>query len=294
MSKNRFAVAAVGAVLVLAAPGLAGQTPAIVSRTGGTLFESYYGGSSGDVVGFRFLTGVDMTVTDLGVWYDNGNLDSPHRVGIWRRSDEALLAEVTVDATGTLIDEWYYAPLASALALVADEVYIAGALYGFLDGDSYLSAPSSLTFDGISKTTGVYPAATNLGFVFPAIASPPTNLARLGPNFLWEPAGGSGVDLTFSGKCPGMGTFDVSGATPDSRVALVYGFGTGPTTIPNTFPCAGTVLDLGAPNLDHIVIFTDANGDGTYSTFLPDSACGAVKVQALDLATCAVSFVRAP
>ena len=290
MSKSLFA--AVGAALVLTAPYVAAQTPAVVSRTGGSQFGSYYGGNPGDVVGFRFTADVDMTVTDLGVWYDLGALDSPHQVGIWRDSDEALLAEATVDATGTLIGEWYYAPLASSIDLVAGERYTAGALYDSADGDTYISSPSALELDGISDTNGVYPEATSLGFVYPALDS--TNLARLGPNFLWEPAGGGGLELTVSGNCPGTTTFDVSGATPNGNVALVYGFGDGPTTIPSTFPCAGTVLNVGNPNLDNRVVSADANGNATLSTFVPGAACGAVNVQALDVTTCAVSNVVNP
>jgi len=106
--------------------------------------------------------------------------------------------------------------------------------------------------------------------------------------------GGGGIDLAFSGNCPGTGTFDVTGATPNGNVALVYGFGAGPTTIPNTFPCAGTVLNVGNPNLDNRVISADANGNATLSTFIPTVACGAVNVQALDVTSCAVSNVVTP
>ena len=106
--------------------------------------------------------------------------------------------------------------------------------------------------------------------------------------------GGANLRLAFSGNCPGTGTFDVIGATPSGNVALVYGFGDGPTTIPNTFPCAGTVLNVGNPNLDNRVISADANGNATFSTFIPAAACGAVKVQALDLGSCAVSNVVNP
>ena len=105
---------------------------------------------------------------------------------------------------------------------------------------------------------------------------------------------GPNLRLAFSGNCPGTGTFDVVGATPNGNVALVYGFGDGPTTIPSTFPCAGTVLNVGNPNLDNRVIRADANGNATFSTFIPAAACGAVKVQALDLGTCAVSNVVNP
>ena len=100
--------------------------------------------------------------------------------------------------------------------------------------------------------------------------------------------------LEFSGSCPGSGTFTISNATPNGNVALVYGFGDGPTTIPSTFPCAGTVLNVGNPNLNNRVIQADANGDAVFTTNLPAAACGAVRVQALDVATCDTSEVVRP
>ncbi|MFW5652776.1 MAG: hypothetical protein ACOC0P_01920 [Planctomycetota bacterium] len=106
--------------------------------------------------------------------------------------------------------------------------------------------------------------------------------------------GGQRLQVAVSGNCPGTTTFDIVGATPNSRVALVYGFGTGPTTIPSGFPCAGTVLDVGNPNLDNQVITADSNGEAVLSTFVPTIACGSVFVQALDLTTCATSNVVQP
>ncbi|MFW5652761.1 MAG: hypothetical protein ACOC0P_01845 [Planctomycetota bacterium] len=106
--------------------------------------------------------------------------------------------------------------------------------------------------------------------------------------------GESGPLLSFSGNCPGTGTFEVFDVTPNGSVALVYGLGTGPTTVPSGFPCAGTVLDVGNPNLDFVTFSVDANGNGSFQTFLPAVACGSINVQALDLTTCGVSNVVAP
>ncbi|MFW5653896.1 MAG: hypothetical protein ACOC0P_07595 [Planctomycetota bacterium] len=100
--------------------------------------------------------------------------------------------------------------------------------------------------------------------------------------------------LAFSGNCPGTGTFDGENLTPNGQVALVYGFGTGPTTIPNSFPCAGTVLNVGNPNLDFQTVSADASGNISFQTFLPSVACGAVNVQLLDIETCATSNVLTP
>lgn len=99
--------------------------------------------------------------------------------------------------------------------------------------------------------------------------------------------------LTTAGTCPGTVRFDAQGATPNGNVAFVYGFGTGPTTIPNSFPCAGTVLNVGNPNLGNQVISADGNGRAILSTFVPAAACN-INVQALDLTTCQVSNVVQP
>ena len=106
--------------------------------------------------------------------------------------------------------------------------------------------------------------------------------------------GGQRLSLSVSGNCPGTSTFEIFGATPNASVALVYGFGDGPTTIPPSLPCAGTVLDVGNPNLDYRVIRADANGEAVFPTFIPANACGLVNVQALDLETCATSNVVNP
>ena len=167
------------------------QGAAVTDFTGGSPFGIYYGASTGDVVGFRFTADVDMLVTDLGVLLDPGDgvLDSAHMVGIWRNSDMSLLASTSVDATGTLMNGFLYESIAP-VALSAGGEYTIGAMYTADDNDSYISSPSTLTTNGISNTNGVFPAAGDLGFVYPEGDS--TNLARLGGNFIWEvPAPGS-------------------------------------------------------------------------------------------------------
>ncbi|MFW5653243.1 MAG: hypothetical protein ACOC0P_04285, partial [Planctomycetota bacterium] len=66
------------------------------------------------------------------------------------------------------------------------------------------------------------------------------------------------------------------------------------TTVPNTFPCGGTVLEVGNPNLANRVISADANGVAVLTTNIPAVACGQVRVQALDLTTCETSEVVRP
>jgi len=121
------------------------------------------------------------------------------------------------------------------------------------------------------------------------------NGAGSGSAYLFDVEGGTPVlTLEFSGDCPGQGAFTVTNATPGAKVALVYGFGDGPTTIANTLPCAGTVLDVGNPNLANRITRADANGVADLNTNLPAAACGRVRVQALDLSSCETSDVVRP
>ncbi|HSN54204.1 MAG TPA: hypothetical protein VLT32_06010, partial [Candidatus Sulfomarinibacteraceae bacterium] len=99
------------AVLLMVAPVAFGQ--AVTGFTGGTQYPLYHGGSTGDVVGFRFTVSAPLEVDQLGVWNADTatgatGLTSTHQVGIWDQA-QALVASVTVDpATGTAIGQWTY------------------------------------------------------------------------------------------------------------------------------------------------------------------------------------------
>lgn len=161
------------------------QGPAITGFTGGSAFNIFYGSSTGDMIGLRFTADTAMTVTSLGVADDpsDGVLDSAHMVGLWRNSDQALLASVLVDSTGTLLSGFYYETVAG-VNLVAGGQYTIAAMYTATDSDSYTSGPSSVSLDGISSTNGVFPSIGDLGFVFPTEDS--LNLGRFGANFIWR------------------------------------------------------------------------------------------------------------
>jgi len=177
----------------LATLGLIGLTSiagaqAVTSFTGGSAFGGYYGGSTGDVVGWRFDTNTDIIATDLGVYSGALNPDgltSDHQVGIWD-SNGALLTSGTAGPGGTVVGDWTYTDVAD-VTLTAGERYTIGAMYTTLDGDSYVSGPSSINLaPEINPTTnGVFPDEANLNFTFPGSDS--TNLGRFGPNFLFVP-----------------------------------------------------------------------------------------------------------
>jgi len=171
-------------VLVAVAPVAMGQ--AITGFSGGSEYPLYYGGSTGDVVGFRFEVLSPLEVDMLGVWNaDNSaggaGLTSTHQVGIWDAS-QALLASVTVDpATGTVVGQWTYESI-TPVTLMPGQVYTAGALYTGDDNDNYISGASSVTTDpDVVWIQSVFPAAGSLGFTYPANNS--TSGGRFGPNF---------------------------------------------------------------------------------------------------------------
>lgn len=115
-----------------------------------------------------------------------------------------------------------------------------------------------------------------------------------GSPFFVVDGGSTGLSLEFLGACPGNGSFSVENATPNGNVAIIYGFGAGPTTLPNSFPCPGTVLNVGNPRLEYRIVSANGAGVASLQAFVPAAACGRVQVQALDLSRCDVSNVVSP
>jgi hypothetical protein len=175
----------VGAV-ALATASASGQ--AVTQVNGGSLFAIFYGGSTGDVVGWRFTVSSPIKVTHLGVFND-GSLDSDHQVGIWDDTMTLLTSNTVTPGGSTQIGQFNYEP-SPAANLVPGVTYTAGAMYTATDNDSYISSPSSITTaPEITVIQGVFPSAGSLGFVFPTNNS--TNLGRYGPNFLFVPGPGA-------------------------------------------------------------------------------------------------------
>jgi hypothetical protein len=173
-------------ILVAAAPAVMGQ--AVSGFSGGSEFQIYYGGSTGDVIGWRFNVTAPLEIAALGVWNADTvagfeGLTSTHQVGIWDAS-QALVTSATVDpATGTVIGDWTYAAV-GPVTLTPGQTYTAGVLYTATDQDAYISSASAATTDpNVTWLNAVFPAAGDLGFVFPANDSAPTSVGRFGPNF---------------------------------------------------------------------------------------------------------------
>jgi hypothetical protein len=97
--------------------------------------------------------------------------------------------------------------------------------------------------------------------------------------------------LWLSGVSGGQIGVKVTGATPNSQVGFAWAKGAGgPTPIPAGFPCAGVMMNLNSTMSLLGVTTTDANGKAALGPqFVPSSAVGTIRVQAIDLTTCEIS-----
>ncbi len=185
--------------VLAAATTVSAQAPAVTGYSGGSPFPIFYGGSTGDVVGYRFEVTAPITVTHLGVWNgdSSGGLSSDHQAGIWENDTMTLLTDNIVTPSSMIIGDWRYEPTTPVL-LVPGVQYTAGAMYTATDDDSYLSSPTSVTSAlEVTVINGVEPGVGSLGFVYPMETS--ANRARFGPNFLFIPAPASLALLGFGG-----------------------------------------------------------------------------------------------
>ncbi len=179
-------------ILTLAiATALTGQVgaQAIQGFTGGTNpFDSFYGNSAGDSIGYRFTVLQSITVTSVGILNSevtDGSVHSRHNWAIWD-DNQTLLASAFIDPQhGYQLGDFFYSDFAFSLNLEPGTTYTIAIEYAHNDGDSFISSPSTLDSDpAINIINGVFPADPNLGLEFPEYDS--GNIARLGPNFLFN------------------------------------------------------------------------------------------------------------
>lgn len=171
-------------VVAFCAPVVMAQT-AVTSFSGGSPYPIYYGGSSGDVIGWRFTVAQQTWITDVGVWNNDqtGGVDTDHPVGIWDGT-QALMDSTIVGPSGSVVGDWIYEPV-GPVVLVPGTTYTIGVMYFSDDDDYYISSASSMNTDpNVTWTTSVYPAAGSMGFVYPTLNS--TSFGRFGPNFIFN------------------------------------------------------------------------------------------------------------
>ncbi|MDA1259652.1 MAG: hypothetical protein O3A20_03430 [Planctomycetota bacterium] len=91
-----------------------------------------------------------------------------------------------------------------------------------------------------------------------------------------------GPALSKTGTCPGSVRLDVTGATPNSNIALLYG--NAGVFVKNGNPCSGLVLGIANPTLA-AMLPSNGSGNATLAFNAPPAACGRT-VQAVDVASC--------
>ncbi|KAA3607303.1 MAG: hypothetical protein DWQ01_16550 [Planctomycetota bacterium] len=93
--------------------------------------------------------------------------------------------------------------------------------------------------------------------------------------------GDTGFSLSASGTCGGNMTFSVSNETSGGTIAYVYGV---PGSYTHGGPvCGGVTLAISNPTLAQLTTATSV------TAFVPPSACGVIRVQAVDVSTCTAS-----
>lgn len=171
------------AVLAIAA---AANGQAITGFTGGSAYNIYHGGSTGDAIGYRFTVNEQISVTDFGVWNadQTGGMDTDHPVGLWDDT-QTLLADVVVTTAGTVVGDWIYTPV-TPVVLNPGTTYTIAVVYYSDDQDYYISSATSMNTDpAVTWVNAVYPTTGSLGLTYPAMDSPATSKGRFGPNFLF-------------------------------------------------------------------------------------------------------------
>jgi hypothetical protein len=166
------------------------QMAGIMDFSGGTAFDSYYGSLEGDVIGWTFEVNENIIVTDLGMWIDDGGMQSIHEVGIWDINGNLLVDTVVDPNTAFEFNGFNYQEI-TPYALSAGEQYVIGGMVRSGDDDSYISGAS--TADVAPEITWLnsrFPLEGELGFVFPEETS--ASIGRFGPNFLLSDIPGPG------------------------------------------------------------------------------------------------------
>lgn len=111
------------------------------------------------------------------------------------------------------------------------------------------------------------------------------------PFFIVDDTPPADLTLAITGSCPGAMTVDVTNATPNSTIAVIYALSTGSLLVPAGNPCVGT--ELGLNNTAQLYSTETTDGDGAFSieVTIPGPGCG-LYVQILDLASCDTSNVE--
>jgi hypothetical protein len=159
--------------ITLLASSLIGRADAGLIFTNYTGEEVLRGAIVEDTLGTEFTVGAtDLLVTRLGVYDADGDgLSLSHQVGIWRVSDQSLVASALVPAgtAATLVEDWRFVALGTTTTLTAGTIYRVGAFETRpAEGDPFMGTFS--LGEGIASATPgsvfstgsfAYPSGTN-------------------------------------------------------------------------------------------------------------------------------------
>jgi hypothetical protein len=158
--------------LVAAAAGVfvamsAHAGPALTSWTGG--IQATAGGDQ--LYGWAFTVNSSVAATALGV-FDSGSdgLSIAHDVGLYRTSDESLIASATVGAgtVGTFDAGFRYAELGTGVLLTPGDYLILMTMPALNADTQFILASDPITAPQISYTHSVFDAGSSLRFPDPA------------------------------------------------------------------------------------------------------------------------------
>jgi hypothetical protein len=161
-----FCVTAIFLTFFTSASVAQAQTTAVTNITGAsTALNADFS------LGWEFTPTSNLLVNQLGVFDENSNgLSSSHQVGIFRVSDQALVASTVVSTGNTLDSGFRYANITPTV-LTSGQNYIVAALYTTAGVDRFMFDSTSFTTS--SALTFVTPRFSNTSsFVFPTTSFP--------------------------------------------------------------------------------------------------------------------------
>ncbi len=191
--RQRFGLAALVAALVLVGAGRAGAGfTTAVTLSGGSALS----GNIPNILeeGWGFVPNSDIAVTALGLWDAGSGVDSRVQpgtlVGLFRRSDSALLASVAVtDTAAPLQDQFRYVSLTNPVTLTAGQAY---EVISYVPPGPFPEIVfSSTTFAPLLSDIHYTNSYLSPGSGLTPLGVPPgsfVDYVQFGPNFQFEPA----------------------------------------------------------------------------------------------------------
>ncbi|MCP4962084.1 MAG: DUF4082 domain-containing protein [Actinomycetia bacterium] len=136
---------------------------AIVAQTGGTLRTD-----NNLVLGYAFELDEPRALLGLAIFDADGNGINDNlrdaEVGLWRRSDRALLASVVVPDDAEVVDGWISANLDVVVNLDADVEYVVG-FTRMVDGEGFRNPDAGVTLaGGVRITRSAWVGSTTLQY----------------------------------------------------------------------------------------------------------------------------------